>query len=96
METAKKFCGTDAPGFVNGVLAAILRESGRIAPPMADLDQLTARLERVAAELRAGELDPEQAAERVDECARLAGEAAAELDRRARAGEAAPGQTELL
>ena len=25
VETAKKFCGTDAPGFVNGVLAAILR-----------------------------------------------------------------------
>jgi len=63
---------------------------------MADLDELTDRLERVAAELRAGDLDAEQAAERVDECARLAGEAAAELDRRAREGEAAPGQTELL
>jgi hypothetical protein len=63
---------------------------------MADLEELTARLERVAAELRAGELDAAQAAELVDECARLAGEAAAELDRQARAGEAPPGQTELL
>jgi hypothetical protein len=63
---------------------------------MADLDDLTERLERVAAELRAGGLDPAEAAARVDDCARLAGEAAAELDRRARAGETAPGQTELL
>ena len=62
---------------------------------MADLAQLTERLERVAAELRAGELDPQQAADRVDDLARLAGEAAAELDRRARAA-APPGQTELL
>ena len=27
VETAKKFCGSDAPGFVNGVLSAILRET---------------------------------------------------------------------
>ena len=26
VETAKRFCGTDAPGFVNGILAAVLRE----------------------------------------------------------------------
>jgi N utilization substance protein B len=26
VETAKTFCGPDAPGFVNGVLAAVLRE----------------------------------------------------------------------
>jgi transcription antitermination protein NusB len=26
VETAKTFCGADAPGFVNGILAAILRE----------------------------------------------------------------------
>jgi N utilization substance protein B len=26
VETAKTYCGSDAPGFVNGVLAAILRE----------------------------------------------------------------------
>jgi len=26
VESAKKFCGPDAPGFVNGVLGAVLRE----------------------------------------------------------------------
>jgi N utilization substance protein B len=26
VETAKRFCGSDAPGFVNGILAAVLRE----------------------------------------------------------------------
>ena len=28
VETAKTYCGEDAPKFVNGVLAAILRERG--------------------------------------------------------------------
>jgi N utilization substance protein B len=27
VETAKTFCGADAPGFVNGILAAVLREN---------------------------------------------------------------------
>ena len=26
IETAKRFCGADAPGFVNGILGAVLRE----------------------------------------------------------------------
>jgi transcription antitermination protein NusB len=26
VETAKRFCGADAPGFVNGIMAAVLRE----------------------------------------------------------------------
>jgi N utilization substance protein B len=26
VETAKRFCGAEAPGFVNGILAAVLRE----------------------------------------------------------------------
>jgi len=26
VESAKRFCGSDAPGFVNGVLGAVLRE----------------------------------------------------------------------
>ncbi|MGE4427875.1 MAG: transcription antitermination protein NusB, partial [Solirubrobacteraceae bacterium] len=30
VDTAKKFCGADAPGFVNGILAAVLR--ARTAP----------------------------------------------------------------
>jgi len=67
-----------------------------MARSMPELDDLVARLERAAAELRAGELAPERAAALVDECARLASEAGAELDRRVRAGEGggapAPGQ----
>lgn len=27
VETAKRFCGADAPAFVNGILAAVLREA---------------------------------------------------------------------
>jgi hypothetical protein len=67
------------------------------------LQDLTDRLEQTAARLRAGELEPEQAARLVEDCARLAGEAATELDRRVRAaadapagGPAAHGQGELL
>jgi hypothetical protein len=64
------------------------------------LDELVARLERTATELRGGELAPERAAALVDDCARLASEASAELDRRVRAadggaGSAAPGQLAL-
>jgi N utilization substance protein B len=29
VETAKRYCGADAPGFVNGILAAALREIGQ-------------------------------------------------------------------
>jgi N utilization substance protein B len=29
VETAKRFCGAEAPGFVNGILAAALRERPR-------------------------------------------------------------------
>jgi N utilization substance protein B len=32
IESAKTFCGSDAPGFVNGVLAAALRELRQNAP----------------------------------------------------------------
>jgi len=62
------------------------------------LERLVERLERAAAQLRAGELDPERAAALVDECARLASDAGAELDRQVRAAEtsaAAPGQLAL-
>ncbi|MCW3015407.1 MAG: antitermination protein NusB [Solirubrobacterales bacterium] len=31
VETAKEFCGADAPGFVNGILAAVLRGMGERA-----------------------------------------------------------------
>jgi hypothetical protein len=59
-------------------------------PPEA-LDRIVDRLERAAAELRAGDLAPEKAAALVDECARLAGEASAELDREVRAADAGSG-----
>jgi hypothetical protein len=67
------------------------------AMPSDALDQLTERLERAAAELRGGELSGERAAAVVDECARLAAEASAQLDRDARAVETAgaPGQLAL-
>jgi hypothetical protein len=55
------------------------------------------KLERVAAELRAGELEPGRAAALVDECARLAAEAGAELDRAMRVADtsAPPDQLRL-
>ena len=55
------------------------------------LERIVERLELAAAELRAGDLDPERAAALVDECARLAAEAGAELDREVRAAEAGTG-----
>ena len=33
VETAKTFCGAEAPGFVNGILAAALREIGQNGAP---------------------------------------------------------------
>jgi N utilization substance protein B len=30
VETAKRFCGADAPGFVNGILGAVLRDRVRV------------------------------------------------------------------
>ena len=61
-----------------------------------DLDGLAGDLESAAARLRSGELDADAAAELVDECARLASRAAAELDREARAAEPPPGQDSLI
>jgi len=58
-------------------------------PPEA-LDRLVERLERAAAELRSGDLAPERAAALVDECARLAAEAGAELDREVRSADVGP------
>jgi hypothetical protein len=65
--------------------------------PPETLDRIVERLERTAAELRAGDLDPERAAALVEECARLAGEAGAELDREVRAADqgASSGQLAL-
>jgi hypothetical protein len=54
--------------------------------PEGDLDALIGRLERAAEQLRSGELSPDAAATLVEECAAVAGEVSAELERRARAG----------
>lgn len=60
VETAKRFCGIDAPGFVNGILGSAARAMG------ADADGLaarTARIEReVAEEKAAAELERSKAA----------------------------------
>ncbi|MEA2133748.1 MAG: hypothetical protein QOC68_1657 [Solirubrobacteraceae bacterium] len=68
-----------------------------MARTMADsLDTLVERLERTASELRTGDLTTERAAALVDDCARIAAEAGAELDRRVRAADAGPGLTGQL
>lgn len=62
------------------------------------LTGLVGALDRAAAELRTGELGPEDAAALVEECAQTAGQAAAELDRLLRAAgqDPIPGQDSLL
>jgi hypothetical protein len=62
------------------------------------LDDLITRLGRAAEQLRSGELSTDAAATLVEDCAALAAEAGAELDRRARAAaqEPLPGQDSLL
>jgi hypothetical protein len=59
------------------------------------LDAVVEKLERVAAELRSGELGPDRAAALVDECARLAAEAGAQLERAMNAPDASPDQLRL-
>ena len=66
--------------------------------PPEGLAAIVERLERAAGELRSGDLDPARAAALVDECARLAADAGAQLDaelRAADAGTTAPGQLRL-
>jgi exonuclease VII small subunit len=62
------------------------------------LDDLIARLERAAEQLRSGELSPDAAATMVEDCAALATQAAAELEQltRSEAHVPAPGQDSLL
>lgn len=71
-----------------------------MARPMADstLDELVARLDRAAEQLRSGDLSPDAAATLVEDCAALASQASAELERLARAAahEPLPGQDSLL
>lgn len=62
------------------------------------LDELITRLERAAEQLRSGELSTDAAATLVEDCAAVASEASAELERRARSAASAvpPGQDSLL
>jgi exonuclease VII small subunit len=62
------------------------------------IDELIDRLERAAEQLRSGELSPDAAATLVEDCAALATQASAELDRLARTDvtSAPPGQDSLL
>jgi hypothetical protein len=62
------------------------------------LTDVVEKLERAAAELRSGDLEPARAAALVDECARLAADAGAALDRAMRAadsGQPPPDQLRL-
>jgi hypothetical protein len=47
--------------------------------------ELQARLEQAADELRSGQLAPEAALDLIEECARMAGQAAAQVDEHSRA-----------
>ena len=71
-----------------------------MARAMADtsLDELVARLDRAAEQLRSGDLSADAAASLVEDCAALASQASAELERLARAAahEPLPGQDSLL
>ena len=63
-----------------------------------ELDELIDSLNRAAEQLRSGELSQDAAAGLVEDCASLASQASAELERRAReaAHEPLPGQDTLL
>ena len=67
-------------------------------PDATTLDDLVAQLERAAEQLRSGDLSADAAATVVEDCAALASQASAELDRRAReaARDPLPGQDSLL
>lgn len=62
------------------------------------LDHLVERLERAAEQLRSGDLSSDAAAGLVEDCAAIASQASAELERLARASqhEPLPGQDSLL
>jgi len=49
------------------------------------LTELTTRLEEAAARLRSGQLEPDAALALIEECARMAAEASAQVEQRARA-----------
>ena len=67
-------------------------------PDATTLDDLVGQLERAAEQLRSGDLSADAAATVVEDCAALASQASAELDRRAREAQRdpLPGQDSLL
>jgi hypothetical protein len=67
-----------------------------MSTPESRLDELIGRLERAGEQLRSGELSADAAATLVEECAALAGEASAELERRAVLEESSGAQGTLL
>ena len=83
VEIAKEYCGADAPGFVNGILGAIVRER-EPASELSRLREIAERLRRSPPSSRATELGDERAAELAAEAAELAAEAVEEANRQAR------------
>jgi exonuclease VII small subunit len=67
-------------------------------PDAPTLDALVGQLERAAEQLRSGDLSADAAATVVEDCAALASQASAELERRAREAQRdpLPGQDTLL
>ena len=61
-----------------------------------ELDAAITELERAAERLRAGDIEPDEAAELVERCAELAARAGAALDRQAAAPPDSPEQERLL
>lgn len=61
-----------------------------------ELDDLVRELQDAATRLRAGELEPTEAAELVDQCARLAVSIGGELEALGRRAENDPDQEQLL
>src|SRR5437763_16845163 len=72
---------TWGPGSKTGTITLTFADRSLVWPhmPPGDLEPLIERLEHAAAQLRGGELSGERAASVVDECARLAAEASAQL-----------------
>jgi hypothetical protein len=64
--------------------------------PESELADLIAQLDSVAAQLRAGDLEPDDAAALVERCAELAGRIGAGLDAESRGASQAEGQERLL
>jgi hypothetical protein len=63
---------------------------------VSQLEALIGELESLAARLRSGELQADEAAELVERCAELAGRVGAELEAESRAASEAEGQERLL